>query len=182
MTTSQHEKVYYQSPDVLITSARAEMAGKTFVMSNITSVNMVSIAPNRVFASLLLFLGMPLLIMGAGLNDSAALVLGIIALVLGFLWYRALKMQYAVNLSSASGETRVVQSTNGGQIWRIVSAIKQAIIDGNVGNAQATTTGQMMPSSDNYTQKLTSLKGLLDSGVLSQQEYEAKKTEILSRI
>ena len=55
MVSTAIETTYYQSGSVLITSTGAEMAGRTFVMSNITSVSLVEVPPSPGCFILLLF-------------------------------------------------------------------------------------------------------------------------------
>lgn len=183
------EKTYYQSTNVLITSTRVEMAGKTFVMSNITSVSLATIPPSSGCATLLLGMGVIMLligligVMGGDFDSLVISVVGVAILGLpGLLWLRSLKTEYAVNLSSASGETRAMQSGDRKQIEEIVAAIKEAIIDSGVQKVEAVAGGQINKSGDDELQRLKSLKAMLDSGVISTQEYEAKKAEILSKM
>jgi hypothetical protein len=48
--------------------------------------------------------------------------------------------------------------------------------------AAATAVPVAAPAAPDVTAQLTQLKGLLDAGVLSQAEYDAKKTELLARM
>jgi hypothetical protein len=71
--------------------------------------------------------------MGFGVTNTAGrlfrILLGL-AIALGCLFWRSrLKPPYAVNLSSASGESRALQSKDKEKVERIVAAIKQAIIE-----------------------------------------------------
>jgi hypothetical protein len=186
--STPYEKIYYQSQNVLITSTRAEMAGKTFVMSNITSVNLATISPSTGCATLLFVLGASMLVGGIfefvrGNTDLIVIsIVGLILSLLGYFWVKSLKTEYAVNLSSASGETRIMQSTNKKQIEDIVAAIKQAVIDSGIQKVEAVAGRQIAESGDDTLLKLKTLKSMLDTGVITTQEYETKKTEILSKM
>jgi hypothetical protein len=125
------EKAYYRSGEVLITNTRAEIAGRTFAMANITAVSLVTINPSLggpiallVIGGCFALLGIPTL---AGIG-GVFLVMGIAAIVAGCAWWSTLKRSYAVNLSSASGESRAMQSQNREEIEPIMAAITQAII------------------------------------------------------
>lgn len=193
MMSTTMETTYYQSGSVLITSTRAEMAGRTFVMSNITSVSLVEIPPTPgcIIALLLgLSAGVVLAVLGfvtiliSGISTSTAslIFLGVFFALFAFLWLRSLKTEYAVNLMSASGENRVVQSTDRKRIEEIVSAVKQAIIDSDVQKVEAVVGNQVSKAGDGILQRLELLKDMFESGVITAQDYEVKKAEILSHL
>lgn len=63
-------------------------------------------SPNRaVQASAALYYGILALLLAAGVFG------GLVVAGIGFLWWRSLKTVYSVNLGSASGETKGLQST-----------------------------------------------------------------------
>lgn len=129
---AEGEREYYKSGNVLVTATRAEMGGRTFAMANVSAVSMSSTKPSPGCALLLLVGGALIALGGLGsLRDGGvgALIGGLVMAGLGFLWWRSLKTVYSVNLGSASGEAKAMQSTNREDIEQIVAAIKQAMID-----------------------------------------------------
>lgn len=133
---AQPEKEYYRSGNVLVTNARAEMGGRTFAMANVTAVSMATITPQTKGCALQLLLGgagfalITLIAIVAGRsNHISYIVIGLLMAGTGFVWRQSLKVTYAVNLGSASGESRAMESKNRAEIERIVAAIKRAIIE-----------------------------------------------------
>ncbi len=56
------------------------------------------------------------------------------------------------------------------------------MISDSVQKVEAVSAGQIAKPSDDILQKLQTLKELLDSGIITLQEYETKKAELLSRM
>lgn len=125
---NQPEKQYYASHNVLVTSARAVMGGRTFAMANVTAVSPSVTRPRR---------GIPLMLLIVGVftaigSLSSSIVLALVGLVLavgGGFWLKSLKPTYAVNIGSASGESRAMASQDWNEIAAIVAAITQAIVE-----------------------------------------------------
>jgi len=181
--SANDEKIYYQKGNVLVTSTRAEMAGKTLVMSNITSVSLAQISPDTGCATwVMLGGGLLILLSLMGFKEMWSLALiGAVIAVVGYL-VMPKETTYAVNLSSSSGEIRVLQSPNKAYIEEIISAIKQAIIDSGVQKVETVASSQFSQPTDDTFGKLKSLNDMLAAGLISQQEYDTKKAEMLSRI
>lgn len=120
------ERSFYTNPtsNVNITQARAVIGGKTYAMSNITSVSMVKKKVNIV---LIVFLG--LIGLGSlGLIAQSFLVTLIILAVCAGLIYLLVKPSYGVVIGSASGESHAVMSGKREDIEEIVQAISNAIV------------------------------------------------------
>lgn len=129
---AEGEREYYKAGNVLVTSTRAEMDGRIFAMANVSAVSMTSTKPSPGCALLLLIGGILAALGGITQiqdNGPGTLIAGVVAAALGFFWWRSLKTVYSINLGSASGETKGMQSTKRGDIEDIVAAIKQAMID-----------------------------------------------------
>ena len=185
------EKVYYQSKDVLITSTRAEMSGKTFVMANITSVSLSKSSSNHGCVNPLGFVLLAIAVVSHG-NGSDGVSFITVLLFLGGLSLIVINLsrmftskptyKYTVILNSASGETKAMESTDENSVQLVIDAIKQAIIDGKVQKVEDVTSDSEVSASHDVLQKLQALKNLLDSGLITTQEYDAKKVEILSKM
>jgi hypothetical protein len=130
---SQQEREYYRADDVLVTNARAEMGGRTFAMANVTAVSMgTGRNPRQGCASALLAIGGVIAFTGLlaiGKGGGGWLVVGLVMFVAACMWWNTLKPVYTVDISSASGESRALQSYDREKIEPIVAAIKQAMID-----------------------------------------------------
>jgi Family of unknown function (DUF6232) len=132
---SEQEQEYYRSSEVLITNTRAELGDRTFAMANITAVSMgTRTNPRHGCAFVLFAIGFVIVVTGlAEISISKGgegwLLLGLIIVGVVVVWWITLKPFYTVNISSASGESRAMQSHNKEDIEHIVAAIKQAIIE-----------------------------------------------------
>lgn len=180
---AKDEKIYYQKDNVLVTSTRAEMAGKTLVMSNITSVSLAVIPPDGGCATLIMIGGGLLVLVSLMALTSMwpIALIGVGIAILGY-WLMPKDTTYAVNLSSSSGESRALQSPDKAYIEEIISAIKQAIVDSDVQKVETVASSQSSRLTDDTFEKLKSLNDMFAAGLITQQEYDAKKAEMLSRI
>jgi hypothetical protein len=126
---------YYRSGNVVITSSRAEFAGKTYAMANVTSVKMEEVPPDRGCATWLAILGAIGLFGGCaalseGVDGGGIALLAAIALIAaGGFWLYSLKPTYKVVLGSAWGEVSAMESPDQGDIASIINAIKKAIVE-----------------------------------------------------
>lgn len=116
------ERTFYQDSAVTVTQSRFVVSGKTYAMRNISSVHVGKIEPSKTGATILLVLG----ILFCFSNDIRAL--GIVMLVLGAIWMLLLKNQYAVRISSNSGEANGLVSKDQNYITKIVDAVNDAMI------------------------------------------------------
>jgi Family of unknown function (DUF6232) len=92
-------------------------------MAGVTSVRFVRIDPKRGWPVSLAVIGFLLT-----LASSESRGFGILLLVIGIAWVVALKPEFAVALSSASGEVHAIKSKQSDYINGIVSALNEAII------------------------------------------------------
>lgn len=126
------ETIYYAKNNVQVTNARAIMGGKTFAMSNITSVNMETIAPPAGFAIGIAGVGIMLGFLTFVLDVESKgpfLILALVLIGIGIAWASMLKPSYAVQIGSASGETKGMTSQSKSEIEAIVAAMNQSIIE-----------------------------------------------------
>jgi len=131
-STPPPENTYFESGGVTVTSTRAILGGKTYAMTNITSVAMDKTGAKIVPGLILLILG--ILISGCGLvvegtSRVLGLFIGIAALIVGILALIAAKPSYIVRIGSSSGEANALSSRNQEHIQAIVGAMNQAIVD-----------------------------------------------------
>ncbi len=116
------EKSYYAKGNISVTSTRVVLGGKTYALSNITSV-----ALGKKTGSILPPFGLIAVgaIIAAIVGGSFGNFIAIAAIVGGFVWlvYVIAKPYYVVKIGSASGETDVFHSKNQAEIQEIVNAI-----------------------------------------------------------
>ena len=121
---------YYQDGTVTITNARAVLGGKTYAMSNITSVAMgakpANVQPGIVVA--LIGLAIAACSLSAGNSGAVGVIFGILVLVGGIALAVMAKASYIVRIGSASGETDGLVSNDTEYVQKIVNAVNEAII------------------------------------------------------
>ena len=124
------ETTFYQnaSGTVNITNARAILDGKTYAMSNITSVNMGIISANRALPIVILIVSGLAAIFSLLNNSAGAFVLFAAVCGLTYFYYRSLKDKFIVKLGSSSGESDGMSSTNKEEIQKICAALKESIV------------------------------------------------------
>ena len=136
------EHIIFRSNNITITDRRAIFSGKTYAMSNVTSVCAKTNYPDTSGATVLMLLGIVLSFLGimfgiAGMSNSGTSNLsgGFISLLVGIglfmiaIWIRRnSKCTYKVVISSASGEADAFSSYSQSLIYEIVEAINKAIV------------------------------------------------------
>ncbi len=183
------EREYYSNKGVLITNKRVVTEnGVTVAVSQINSVlksEDVAGGQKILFA----FLGMipgaliyvtllkPVLIENGA--DSARFPSALLFLVLGmYLGYKLGKNKttYFFRFNTSSGHVNGFSSQDGTTVDAMVEALNTAIVE----NSQDSNVhAAPMQSAHSNADELLKYKGLLDAGAISQDEYDAKKRELL---
>jgi hypothetical protein len=129
------EQTVFEEGNIKITNLRAVIGAKTYSMSNITSVNLARRDPSGcvtltlIFGGILAVLVSISLIIKEPLGDGWGwLIGGALAAFLGFLLHRSAKPSFIVQIGSASGEIKALDSQDEGQIRKIVNAMNEAIV------------------------------------------------------
>jgi hypothetical protein len=107
------EQNFFEQGEIKITSARAIFGGSTYVLNAITSVRNYELKPERTW---------PVILMIAGLFCFFTTT------IIGAVWWFLQKPEYAVLLSSASGETCAFVTKDKPLADRVVIAINEAIV------------------------------------------------------
>ena len=135
MSEQSQEEVIFEGDSAKVTTARAILHGKTYAMSNITSVQSAKqdespLIPFGViaFGAILILVSGGILLTDGGLEPLVMLVLGIAAIAGGVALWRRLMPVYIVRIASSSGEADALQSKNKEFIDKVVSAINEAIV------------------------------------------------------
>ena len=125
------ETTFYNTGNVVVTNARAVMAGKTYALANVSSVRKVRIPVNYNLPGGLIGIGVLALFAGFGSGGSSTgtcLGVGALLIIVGIVIAVLMKPYYAVVLGSASGETQSMSSRNEAEIDQITAAISNAIV------------------------------------------------------
>jgi hypothetical protein len=130
------EQTFLKEGNVLITNARLNVAGQTFVVGNITSFKTVELgpitkAPDRV-AGFGLILGISTWALAALNSYDYSALFGCLAFAPFFtiflMWRRNQKSTYSVVLKTAAGEEQAVTSKDKAFILKITNALDNAVI------------------------------------------------------
>lgn len=119
---STNETTFYKDLNVTVTQSRYVTQSKTYAMRNISSVHVFEIIKSRKFPVILIILGILLLFSG----DTR--IFGIFLAIAGALILFLIKNEYAVRISTNSGEANSILSKDKAYIQKIVNALNQAII------------------------------------------------------
>jgi len=175
---SKDEKIYYEKGDVIVTASRVVLGDKNFVLRNISSVQVESVkAGNPIWfwacAAFMGFLGI--------MNMPGVPILGFILIIMavGFLCAALfLKDSHYVQVSSGGTPTNTVKSDTIELPKNIVEAINNALLDLDK-NKESKKSNDESDGGTSATDEVMKLKGLLDAGALTQEEFDAKKKELL---
>lgn len=118
----QNEVMFYQDGNVTVSQARFITNSKTYAMRNISSVHIFEIVASRKLPVIMILIGFFMLF-----SDSAR-VAGFIILALGVGILFLIKNEFAVRISTNSGEANSIISKDKAYIQTIVNALNEAII------------------------------------------------------
>jgi hypothetical protein len=116
------EKNYFQNSDVRVTPTRFIAGNKTFVMKNISSVQVGIIKADTQKPIIMILVALIFIFPGW-------YVLSVILGILGIAMFTTNKDMFSVRITSTSGETDGYTSTNIDLINDIVEAINKAIVE-----------------------------------------------------
>lgn len=114
------EKTFFENDGVKVTNARFVVDGQTFAMSNVTSVNPVTVPPNRMWGYVLLLIGL------VGLMGNPLFGAPVIAIAIYIIYKQ--KRTYHVMLRTSGGETKALTTQQKEYVDTIVSALNDAIV------------------------------------------------------
>lgn len=121
-TNLQNEVTFYQDSQVTITQARFVTNSKTYAMRNISSVHLFVIVKSKKLPVVMIIIGAALL-----LSDDSRWI-GILLAAAGALAIALMKNDFAVRISTNSGEANSIASKDRLYIQGIVDALNEAII------------------------------------------------------
>jgi|TARA_Y100000294_G_C8360474_1_gene258540 hypothetical protein len=173
---SDNEKVYLESAgkNVRVTSSRVVLGDKNFVLRNISAV--------QVFSQKLKMMGIAfcILFILVGLwagSEFESLTVTIIFIGIGLL-YLLFKDKHFVQVSSGGTPTNTIHSPTTEFPNQVVEAINNALLDLDNNRTSEESTDES-DSSGSSADEILKLKQLLDAGAITQEEYDAKKKELL---
>ncbi|MXV14317.1 DUF6232 family protein [Hufsiella ginkgonis] len=117
-----NETTFYQDTTVVVTQSRFKTGSKTYAMRNISSVHVFEIKKSRTAPVLLVVAGLLMLL------SEDARGLGAVLLVAGIILLLVIKNEFAVRISTNSGEANSIVSKNREYVQGIVDALSDAII------------------------------------------------------
>jgi hypothetical protein len=117
------ERTFYSGAGVTVTNSRFIVPGQMYTMHGVTSIRSTVTPPSRTGPIILAVVGFLFLLAG-----DSAMVMGLLLIGGAIFWWMQQKPEYAVVLSSASGEARALTSTDKSFISQVVSALHEAIV------------------------------------------------------
>lgn len=122
----QVEKTFYQDENVYVSQSRLVVGGKTYAMRNISSVTIYQNQKKNYGSFILILFGIFLAIIGAP-NGK---ILGVIIIGFGIaiIYFSGTKVDFSVQISSNSGESKALVSEDMEYIQKIVDSVNEAII------------------------------------------------------
>lgn len=121
-TNTQPETTFYQDAQILVTQSRYVTDTKTYAMRNISSVHVFEIVKSKTVQVILIAIGFLLIF-----NDNLRII-GFLLLAGSIASFLLIKSEYAVRISTNSGEANSLISKDKIYIQRIVNALNDAII------------------------------------------------------
>ena len=123
----REENVFLNANGYLVTNARFEVPGQTYVMAGVTSVKVTKTKPNYTWPSIFIILGVLFLLSAIDLGVEQ-LGCGLTLLLVGGLMLLGKKTVYHLILTTAAGEQRATSSTNGKFMQSLRIALTNSII------------------------------------------------------
>jgi hypothetical protein len=117
------EKIFFNDENVTVSNARFIVHGQTYAMNGVTSVKQSVRQPSGAWPAI--FIAGGCLVMFAG---GAAVVCGVLLIVIGVIWRFLQKPVWMVILNSSSGETQALTSQDKGHIDTVISALNDSIV------------------------------------------------------
>jgi ABC-type Fe3+-siderophore transport system permease subunit len=115
------EKTYFDHNGIQVTNARFIVPSQTYAMSGITSVKFFTESPSKLWPITAMLIG------ALALSNNGNIWSIAIPVAIGILLLQR-KSTHHVILSSASGETRALNSKNKEFIYSVIAALNQSIV------------------------------------------------------
>jgi len=123
----REENVFLNANGYLVTNARFEVPGQTYVMAGVTSVKVTKTKPNYTWPSMFIILGVVFCLSAIDLGVEQ-LGCGLTLLLVGGFMLLGKKTVYHLILTTAAGEQRATSSTNGEFMQSLRLALTNSII------------------------------------------------------
>jgi uncharacterized membrane protein len=122
------KKEFYRSSGVVVSNSRFIVGGQTYAIAGVTSVKNGRKDPNYGGAVFLGLIGLLFLVLGFGAGAPAVGFFGIVLVVITVVWWRSLKPDFSVMLTTSVGEVQALESKDGQYIGSVVAALNDAIV------------------------------------------------------
>ena len=171
------EKTYLKGDDFEVTSSKVVVGSTTYALRNIAGTSIKQqIQGGKIGGAMMIFMGIVPLLISFGMFT---LVFAAIMIGGGILMIKYLLDKWYVVISSGGQESGFLFNVDKEPVEAVVNAIDQALLDLDKYNRQAQSAPKQVNSTNSSADELTKLKGLLDEGVITQEDFDAKKKEIL---
>lgn len=119
------EKTYLNQGNVVVTNTRVVIGGKTYAMTNVTSVSMAKQSSSILPPVIAITVGV---IIAAIVGGTFGNIIAVASIIGGLVLLFTRKPNYVVKIGSASGESDALISNDQDYVQKIVNALNQAIV------------------------------------------------------
>jgi len=180
------EKIYFEEGDVSVTSSRVLYGAKNHFLRNINSAQVTHEPSNKgaLYLTSVFFLVLGIAVWlytyGAGTRFFAVSCLLISGIpLIGALTSKEKYFAYIVGSGLGSGgHSYFLESETDELPTKVVDAINSALLDlHKLGESEK--SDEKSDNKPDSSDEIMKLKGLLDAGAITQEEFDAKKKELL---
>lgn len=118
------ETMFFERRELSVSNTRFVVEGHTYPLDSVSSARLEVEEPSRTTAILVGVLGLCCYL----LERPTAIIIGFVTMAVAVTWATSVKKEFAVVLSTPSGESQAFKSTDREYIELIVGAINQSIV------------------------------------------------------
>ena len=175
------EKVYLKGHNYEITSSKVVVESTTYALRNIAGTSIQEQKQGgKIVGWTFIIIGILFFIKSffSPISIVSAIAPISFLFIIGFLFIKFFKDKWFVKISSGGIQSNILHNIEKKPVQDVVDAINQALLDLD-SNKEKSKAQKVVGGSELSANELTKLKGLLDEGVITQEDFDAKKKEIL---
>ena len=175
------EKIYLKGDDFEVTSSKVVVGSTTYALRNIAGTSIQEQKQGgKIVGWTFIVIGILFFIFSVSSPISIVSAIAPVSFffIIGFLFIKFLKDKWFVKISSGGIQSNILHNIEKKPVQDVVDAINQALLDLD-SNKEKSKAQKVVDGPELSANELTKLKGLLDEGVITQEDFDAKKKEIL---
>jgi len=175
------EKIYFEEGDVSVTSSRVLFGKVNYILKNIEFTR-VTYSPSQATTSYVVGVVALALSIAFWLNTAGDTrffaVVFLVAAGIAFYLGALQKKEYGVTIKSVGNWSSILESETDELPTKVVDAINSALLDLHK-LEESEKSDEKSDNKPDSSDEIMKLKGLLDAGAITQEEFDAKKKELL---